>query len=82
MYLVATYHEGRAFIFPPANRKTERNAQSTMVTFPRLTNQAVEEWLVRHNDRSQVTGGFQLALDHAGIWLLEEWLRREAIRAP
>lgn len=79
--LIATHREGLAYVVPPTSKRKDIDARSRAISFPHLTSQVVEEWLMRRNDAGQVTGGFQLALDKAGMWLLEKWTHCEASQA-
>lgn len=74
--LVTTRDEGLAFVFPPAGEEKAVTVRSRVISLPHMSSQTVEGWLVRRNDAGQVLGGFQLALSHTGIWLLQEWIRR------
>jgi hypothetical protein len=80
VHLTATLHGGFASITLPASSRNLLDEASRTLCFPYLTSQAVGKWLLRRNDAGQVVGGFQFALDNSGIWLLEEWVRREKSR--
>lgn len=85
VYLAATDWGGMAFVIPSTagDARAEHTASGDTderlplaLALPALTWAAVDNWLVRRDANRHVVGGFQLAVQHLGVDLLDYWLQR------
>lgn len=73
IYLVAAPAQGRALIVSLAQ---DGGGRTEVIPLPHLSTRNIEVWLMRRNDRGQVLGGMQFALDQRGVALLQEGIRQ------
>ncbi len=70
IYVTATEQGGLAFVIPPARGQ---NRDPIAIALPKLTEQRVDDWLIRPDENRWIIGGYQFALQQRGAELLRLW---------
>ncbi len=73
VYLAASDYGGMALVARPHAKDTD-DRSPCCIALPRLTEQAVDTWLVRRDAEGHAVGGYHYAVRHNGAELLREWV--------
>jgi CHAT domain-containing protein len=74
IYISATEQGGVAFVIPPAQKQaTPDNRDPIAIPLAKLTEQLVDNWLIRRDENRRIVGGYQFAVKHQGAELLRLW---------
>lgn len=77
IYLIANDRGGLAIVVPPANALHHIEEYTPLAfSLPRLTWEAVSNWLVRTDSNGWIVGGYRIALDHKGVQLFAQWIEQ------